>query len=414
MGQKISITLFIFMPVALVWAQTPLNMRIWKLQDGRKIEASSRFEMSDDNQRVYVWLPGEDPKLGRINWFTYADLCQEDQAEIQAAIQRRLAESHKEVGTTTVSPSPTSFDWESDLRKNEGQTATPAVSPSPKPGIYLFWYVVFAATVVCIFMSFGMDKKLKKRLPHTRPYKWGFFVGCICVASGVVLFSACLFFPIEPWQTAFVMGCCCVFTVTGHSIIKRKKWAWVVGTILTMNPIGWMINGAYAAKRWREFTAEAAGGTSGVGRASGEAEHHEGQAAILQESESYAKVANGHRNGAIEYVPPVVAEECAMGEITITCPRCKQPLESHESFVGKEISCPKCDKKFVVSPVAQEPTLAIEDESLYARAMEEIEKGTTAKGTWAKAFTESMGDQNSAKALYIKYRVRQLVGSKEV
>jgi hypothetical protein len=41
--------------------------------------------------------------------------------------------------------------------------------------------------------------------------------------------------------------------VAGWFIIKRKPWAWVVGTVFSFNIFLWVINYAYGRNRWREF-----------------------------------------------------------------------------------------------------------------------------------------------------------------
>lgn len=42
----------------------------------------------------------------------------------------------------------------------------------------------------------------------------------------------------------------------GYKIIKRKKWSWILGTIMSLNPILFIINWIYARNRWDEFTQE--------------------------------------------------------------------------------------------------------------------------------------------------------------
>lgn len=48
------------------------------------------------------------------------------------------------------------------------------------------------------------------------------------------------------------------------------------------------------------------------------------------------------------------------------------------------------------------------DEEFYRLALQEIESGDTQKGLWAKCFADSEGNENKAKARYLKKRVRQL------
>ena len=48
----------------------------------------------------------------------------------------------------------------------------------------------------------------------------------------------------------------------------------------------------------------------------------------------------------------------------------------------------------------------LDEEALYAQALAELKAGNPRPGLWAKAFTESAGDESKSQALYIKLRVQ--------
>ena len=48
------------------------------------------------------------------------------------------------------------------------------------------------------------------------------------------------------------------------------------------------------------------------------------------------------------------------------------------------------------------------EEELYATAAAELDDGNRDEGLWAKCFAECDGDENKAKALYLKTRVGRL------
>ncbi|NNA04603.1 hypothetical protein [Pseudomonas lundensis] len=52
---------------------------------------------------------------------------------------------------------------------------------------------------------------------------------------------------------------------------------------------------------------------------------------------------------------------------------------------------------------------SVNDERFYAIVAEELDRGTIIPGLRAKAFAEANGVENHAQALYLKYRVAQLV-----
>ena len=53
------------------------------------------------------------------------------------------------------------------------------------------------------------------------------------------------------------------------------------------------------------------------------------------------------------------------------------------------------------------------EEDAYERAAEEIENKSQNKGMWAKAFADADGDEQKQKALYLKYRAKQLSDQSE-
>ena len=51
----------------------------------------------------------------------------------------------------------------------------------------------------------------------------------------------------------------------------------------------------------------------------------------------------------------------------------------------------------------------MDDERFYEEVAAELRRGVRREGLWAKAFAESVGDENLAKALYLKLRVQLLI-----
>ncbi len=114
------------------------------------------------------------------------------------------------------------------------------------------------------FVAGVLEEDLKARAPATRPYRWGFFLGCMEVATApfilLTLFGMLTFAENGKWER---FGAWLAYTIyfvvlvdSGWFIIKRKRWAWVVGTICTCNIILWAINYAYSSKRWGEFAGQ--------------------------------------------------------------------------------------------------------------------------------------------------------------
>lgn len=127
--------------------------------------------------------------------------------------------------------------------------------------LFLFKIYFLLVEIVSIPLAFYLEGKRKKTLPQAQPYKWGFFIGCTGLAfAPVAMFSLyhVIFLGIRDLAflvVGFLWPAC--MSLFGAYTIKRRRWAWVLGTILSLNPILWGINGFYLRNRWAEFRIEA-------------------------------------------------------------------------------------------------------------------------------------------------------------
>lgn len=122
----------------------------------------------------------------------------------------------------------------------------------------IFMFFVLIVAVIAIPVSFSLEKNRKSFEPNASSYKWGFFNGClnfgVAAPISVLLVVAALFGdPDVAGEILFYAGFSAFLSSCGWFIIKRKRWAWVCGTFLALNPIAWIINGTYAYNRWKEL-----------------------------------------------------------------------------------------------------------------------------------------------------------------
>jgi hypothetical protein len=127
--------------------------------------------------------------------------------------------------------------------------------------LYLYGFVAVVASI-CVASS--LEERQKSRLPATRPYRWGFYNGCM----GVACAPLALLFLVAMVASAMAgkgeaFGSSLVYSVwltacalCGWFIIERKRWAWVVGTVLSFNILVWIINCIYGRNRWGECVGE--------------------------------------------------------------------------------------------------------------------------------------------------------------
>jgi NADPH:quinone reductase-like Zn-dependent oxidoreductase len=116
------------------------------------------------------------------------------------------------------------------------------------PGLVLLALAVLAL-VVPVVAALALNRAYRKRHPGTRPYRWGYYFGLVSILGGLLI--GLMF---ESGAGA-VIACGLVYAVLAWFFARRHRWAWVALTILSFNPIAWIINAVYLRKRWAEGSA---------------------------------------------------------------------------------------------------------------------------------------------------------------
>lgn len=168
-------------------------------------------------------------------------------------------------------------------------------------------YVIIAA-IVSIEASFQLEQRLKARTPATRPYKWGFFTGCMGVSCAPFAFLSIIGLTntwtkgdLDVFAVLLATGVWSVISaISGWFVIRRKRWAWVVATIFSFNIVVWIINYIYGRNRWGEFIGEpyCSAGTEDEGyELLQDATRLETQGRIQEALALYQSIANKYSHG---------------------------------------------------------------------------------------------------------------------
>src|SRR6266852_5235792 len=106
--------------------------------------------------------------------------------------------------------------------------------------------IMVGVTIVPIVVAFALNRRFQRRNPGKRPYRWGnyfsiqLFIGGIAI--GILLESG----------VSAVIACGVIYAVLAWFFAQRRHWAWIALTILSFNPVAWIINFIYLRKRWAE------------------------------------------------------------------------------------------------------------------------------------------------------------------
>jgi NADPH:quinone reductase-like Zn-dependent oxidoreductase len=116
------------------------------------------------------------------------------------------------------------------------------------PGLVLIALGVLAL-VVPVIAALALNRGYRRRHPEKRPYRWGYYFGLMSIIGGLLL--GMMF---ESGISA-VVACGVVYAVLAWFFARRHRWAWITLTVLSFNPIAWIINAVYLRKRWAEGSA---------------------------------------------------------------------------------------------------------------------------------------------------------------
>jgi hypothetical protein len=106
--------------------------------------------------------------------------------------------------------------------------------------------VPLAVLTVPIVIAIALNRRFQRRHPGERPYRWGYYFSIMCFIAGLALGAF-----LEVGVTA-VLLCGIIYAVLAWFFAQRHHWAWIALTILSFNPIAWIINFIYLRKRWAE------------------------------------------------------------------------------------------------------------------------------------------------------------------
>ena len=135
--------------------------------------------------------------------------------------------------------------------------APPANSGSAsKPGPFLVALklvgVPLAILILPIVAAFILNRRFKRDYPEARGFRWGYYFSIMSIVAGLVIG---LF--LEGGVIA-VLVCGLIYAILAWFFAERRHWAWITLTILSFNPIAWIINAIYLRKRWAEPPAATA------------------------------------------------------------------------------------------------------------------------------------------------------------
>lgn len=103
---------------------------------------------------------------------------------------------------------------------------------------------------VPIAIALALNRRFQQRNPGKRPFRWGYYFSIQSFIGGIALG-----FKLESGIIA-VLVCGAIYGVLAWFFARRDHWAWITLTILSCNPVAWIINFICLRKRWSEDSVE--------------------------------------------------------------------------------------------------------------------------------------------------------------
>lgn len=138
---------------------------------------------------------------------------------------------------------------------DDGATVDPP--PAESSVSRIFGDVIAPVAVVAVLFggpivaALALNRRFRRNHLGKRPYRWGYWFAIVMLLRTVVL--GMLFeIGLPAW-----IACVAVSGVLSWFFARRRRWAWVALTILSLNPVVWVLQGIYLRKRWREDLVQA-------------------------------------------------------------------------------------------------------------------------------------------------------------
>jgi NADPH:quinone reductase-like Zn-dependent oxidoreductase len=121
-----------------------------------------------------------------------------------------------------------------------------ASSASTIPPTLIIFAVIALVLIAPIVLALVFNRRFQQGNPGKRPYRWGYYFSMMTIVGGLILGLM-----LEAGSGAVIV-CGLIYAVLAWFFAQRHHWAWITLTILSFNPVAWIINGIYLWKRWAE------------------------------------------------------------------------------------------------------------------------------------------------------------------
>ena len=110
----------------------------------------------------------------------------------------------------------------------------------------IIWGVIIGITILNYFIAKKLNTNHKTLYPDHQDYKWGYFMGVGAMVFGtlygLIYFFILISVSVGLQEIVILLASFIIPVILGYYICKKSKQAIIWGTIISLNPIIWIIN----------------------------------------------------------------------------------------------------------------------------------------------------------------------------
>ncbi len=117
------------------------------------------------------------------------------------------------------------------------------------PGIFEI-IIILIMVLLPYLVAKKLNTKLQQKNPNYKSFVWGYFIGISNIIWGILLILVLMDTKsLDLIVSIFML----IPIILGYFTVKRNKTLFIALTVLSINPIIWIINWIYIKNRWDEL-----------------------------------------------------------------------------------------------------------------------------------------------------------------
>jgi hypothetical protein len=118
----------------------------------------------------------------------------------------------------------------------------------------LYFILLLLVLTLSIYSAFSVDSITDILYPDGSTYIWGYFVGFVGVYGATIILLSTPILYVYNFISITVLPAVIIYfiaiLITHTYMLRRRRWAWVIGVALHLNILSWIVNYRYVTKRW--------------------------------------------------------------------------------------------------------------------------------------------------------------------